>query len=97
MSWTSGRVTGSGPTRWSDQDYLIGEDSRVFLACTPVSAPPPGMYLIACRCGRALSRHDMYRAWPPRPTPQVTSGEAFPIPRIVCADCAVAPTVEAEE
>ena len=88
MNWTSGWVTGSGPARWSDQDYLIGEDSRVFLARTPVPAPPPGVAMLACRCGRVLNRHDMYRARPPRPAPEVTSDGAFPIPRIVCADCA---------
>jgi hypothetical protein len=44
--------------------------------------------MIACACGVALGADDMVRAPAARPVPEITSGGAFPISRIVCAECA---------
>jgi len=85
MNGTGGRETAEGPAhrfnhnRWS-QPTLI------------VSPPGPGIAMIACACGVALGADDMVRAPAARPVPEITSGGAFPISRIVCAECAARPT-----
>jgi len=62
-----------------------------------IDPPEPETAVLACRCGRVLDLDDMVRAPTLTPEPEVISGGAFRIPRIVCEDCAAAVRAVMEE
>jgi hypothetical protein len=93
MNWTGGWETGPSPARRSHHlprhgPYQLVDTDRVLREPRmKIRSPAPGVAMLACRCGVALSSDDMVRA----PTPVTnteTVGRVGAIPRIVCIDCA---------
>lgn len=53
-----------------------------------VVAPPPGVAMLACRCGRVLDAAQMRRAHPPGRRAGRGVGHGAVVRRIVCQTCA---------
>ena len=63
-------------------DTPTADQAAAAVGVRPILAPPPGVAVLACRCGQVLSLPDMQR----RPTTSATSGPT--VAPIRCRRCA---------
>jgi hypothetical protein len=66
----------------SDTDRPVDEEG---LADIAIPAPPPGVAMLACRCGASMNRADM--RWAPRLLRR-GRGSAAAVPGVCCPRCA---------